>query len=100
MSVTLRAEFFFDDEVGTWHHRVPALHFNGGSTPTRERMDAIAFALKGDPSEYDRGTQAFAFEVAVAPARLVLQGQIPSRPAAMVGGERTPVARERQVHYL
>lgn len=32
MSITLRAEFYFDDEVNTWHYRVPALHINGGGT--------------------------------------------------------------------
>jgi hypothetical protein len=58
MSTTLRAEFFFDDEANTWHYRVPALHINGGGTATREDaqlecMDVIAFALEGDPSEYD-----------------------------------------------
>jgi hypothetical protein len=31
-------------------------------------MDAIAFALEGDPNEYDSDTQAVAFEVSVAPA--------------------------------
>jgi hypothetical protein len=34
----------------------------------RECLDAIAFALEGDPSEYDRDTQAIALEVSVAPA--------------------------------
>ena len=73
VSMTLRAEFFFDDEARTWHYRVPALHINGGGTPTREDaqrecMGAIAFALEGDPNEYDRDTQAVAFEVSVAPA--------------------------------
>ncbi len=73
MSITLRAEFFFDDEANTWHYRVPALHINGGGTPTREDaqrecMDAIAFALEGDPSEYDSDTQAIALKVSVAPA--------------------------------
>jgi hypothetical protein len=73
VSMTLRAEFFFDDEASTWHYRVPALHINGGGTSTREDaqrecMDAIAFALEGDPNEYDSDTQAVAFEVSVAPA--------------------------------
>jgi hypothetical protein len=73
MSTTLRAEFFFDDEANTWHYHVPALHINGGGTATREDaqrecMDAIAFALEGDPSEYDSDTQAIALEVSVAPA--------------------------------
>ncbi len=33
MSITLRAECFFDDEANTWHYRVPALHINGGGDP-------------------------------------------------------------------
>lgn len=53
MSITLRAEFFVDDEANTWHYRVPALHINGGGTATREDaerdcLDAIEFALEGD----------------------------------------------------
>ena len=73
MSTTLRAEFFFDDEAQTWHYRVPALHINGGGTATREDvqrecMDAIEFALEGDPGEYDSDTQAIALEVSIAPA--------------------------------
>jgi len=73
MSTRLRAEFLFDDEANNWHYRVPALHINGGGAATRkdaERqcMDAISFALEGDPSEYDRDTQAIALEVSVAPA--------------------------------
>jgi hypothetical protein len=52
---------------------VPALHINSGGTVTREDaqrecMDAIEFALEGDPSEYDSDTQAIALEVSVAPA--------------------------------
>jgi hypothetical protein len=73
MNITLRVEFFFDDEANTWHYRVPALHINGGDTATREDaqrqcMDAIEFALEGDPREYDSDTQAIALEVSVAPA--------------------------------
>jgi hypothetical protein len=73
MSITLRAEFFFDDEANTWHYRVPALHINGGGTATREDaqrecLDAIEFALEGDPGEYDSDTQAIALEVSIAPA--------------------------------
>ena len=73
MSITLRAEFFFDDEANTWHFRVPALHINGGGTATREDaqreyLDAIEFALEGDPSDYDSESQAIALEVSVAPA--------------------------------
>jgi hypothetical protein len=73
MSTRLRAEFFRDDEANNWHYRVPALHINGGGAATREDaerqcLDAIAFALEGDPSEYDSDAQAVALEVSVAPA--------------------------------
>jgi hypothetical protein len=73
MSFTLRAEFFFDDEADNWHFRVPALHINGGGAATRsdaERacLEAIEFALEGDPSEYDGASQAINLEVSVAPA--------------------------------
>ena len=54
----LRVELFFDEEAGNWHYRVPALHINGGGTLTREDaerdcLSAIAFALEGDPRDYD-----------------------------------------------
>jgi hypothetical protein len=73
MSVTLRAEFFFDDEASTWHYRVPALHSNGGGMATsedaqRECLGAIAFAREGDPSGYDSDAQTITFEVSVGPA--------------------------------
>jgi hypothetical protein len=73
MTTALRAEFFFDDEVGTWHYRVPALHINGGGTATREDaerecIEAITFALEGDPREYDTNSEAIVLEVSVAPA--------------------------------
>jgi hypothetical protein len=73
MSTRLRAEFFVDDEANNWHYRVPALHINGGGAATREDaerqcLDAIAFALEGDPDEYDSDAQAVALEVSVAPA--------------------------------
>jgi hypothetical protein len=63
----------FYDAATTWHYRVPALHINGGGMATREDaqrecLDAIAFALEGDPSEYDSNTQAVALQVSVAPA--------------------------------
>jgi hypothetical protein len=54
----LRVELFRDEEADNWHYRVPALHINGGGTPTRadaerECLDAIAFALEGDPRDCD-----------------------------------------------
>jgi hypothetical protein len=60
MSV-LRVELFFDEEASNWHHRVPALRINGGGTSTREDaerecLSAVAFALEGDPHDYDTST--------------------------------------------
>ena len=73
MSTMLRAEYYFDDEAGNWHFRVPALHINGGGTPSREDAEreclaAVAFALEGNPDEYDSDTQAVSLEVSVVPA--------------------------------
>jgi hypothetical protein len=70
---TLRVELFLDVEAGNWHYRVPALHINGGGTATREDAEqeclaAIAFALQGDPRDYDPDAEAVAFDVSVAPA--------------------------------
>jgi hypothetical protein len=71
MMSALRVELFFDEEVGNWHYRVPALHINGGGTATREDAErdclaTIGFALEGDPRDYD--TDAVALDVNVAPA--------------------------------
>ena len=68
----LRAELFHDDEAGNWHFRVPALHINGGGTPTREEAErdclaAINFALQGDPRDYDSSAEAISLDVTVAP---------------------------------
>ena len=73
MTSTLRVELFFDDDAGNWHYRVPALHINGGGTPTREDAErdcvsAIAFALEGDPGDYDTDAETLTFDVNVAPA--------------------------------
>lgn len=70
---TLRVELFFDDEASNWHYRVPALHINGGGTQSRadaerECLSAIAFALEGDPEEYDSSAEAITLDVTVAPA--------------------------------
>ena len=70
---TLRVELFHDDEAGNWHYRVPALHINGGGTATRadaerECLSAIAFALEGDPRDYDADAETVTFDVSVAPA--------------------------------
>jgi hypothetical protein len=69
----LRVELFFDQETGNWHYRVPALHINGGGTPTRaeaeqDSLSAIAFALQGDPRDYDDDAETVTFDVHVAPA--------------------------------
>jgi hypothetical protein len=73
MSTMLRVEFFLDDEANNWHFRVPALQINGGGTPTREDAEreclaAIAFALEGNPDEYDSDTHAVSLEISVVPA--------------------------------
>jgi hypothetical protein len=72
MSTTLRVELFWDDEAHNWHYRVPALHINGGGTATRKEAeaqaaDAVAFALQGDPQEYDTEAEAVTFDVSLAP---------------------------------
>jgi hypothetical protein len=73
MGTTLRAEFYFDDEANNWHFQVPALYINRGGTATREEaerecLSAIAFALEGDPTDYDHDAQVIDLEVSVAPA--------------------------------
>jgi hypothetical protein len=69
----LRVELFWDEEAGNWHYRVPALHINGGGTATRgdaerESLSAIAFALEGDPRDFDPSAEAVTLDVSVAPA--------------------------------
>lgn len=69
----LRVELFFDEEASNWHYRVPALHINGGGSPTRlaaerECLSAIAFALEGDPRDYDADAETVTFDVNVMPA--------------------------------
>jgi len=69
----LRVELFFDDEADNWHYRVPALRINGGGTRTRddakrECLSAIAFALEGDPCDFDTDAETVTFDVNVAPA--------------------------------
>jgi hypothetical protein len=69
----LRIELFFDDEAGNWHYRVPALHINGGGLPSRNDAEqdclaAIAFALEGNPADYDPTAEALTLDVTVTPA--------------------------------
>lgn len=68
---TLRAEFFWDGESTNWHFRVPALRINGGGAATREDaergcLEAIAYTLEGNPSEYDSAADAISLDVVVA----------------------------------
>lgn len=70
---TLRVELFYDREASNWHFRVPALHINGGGATTRvgaehDCLAAIAFALEGDPRDYDSDAEAVTFDVSVTPA--------------------------------
>ena len=71
---------------GNWHYRVPALHINGGGTPTREAaerdcLSAIAFALEGDPQDYD--TDAETLTLRSTSRRQPEQNQTPPQlPAA------------------
>jgi hypothetical protein len=70
---SLRIELFFDDEAGNWHYRVPALHINGGGLTSRhdaeqDSLSAIAFALEGNPADYDPTAEALTLDVTVAPA--------------------------------
>jgi hypothetical protein len=49
------------------------LHVDGGGVSTREDaereyLSAIAFALEGDPRDYDTDSETLAFDVNVAPA--------------------------------
>jgi hypothetical protein len=67
----LRIELFLDDEAGTWHYHVPALHINGGRLPSRhdaeqDCLPAIAFALEGNPADYDSTAETLTLDVTVA----------------------------------
>lgn len=69
----MRVELFHDEDAGNWHFRVPALRINGGATSSRQEaqrmsIQAIAFALEGDPGEFDSESEAMTVEVKFAPA--------------------------------
>jgi hypothetical protein len=63
----------FDDEAGNSHYRVPVLHINGGGLPSRQDaeedcLSAIAFALEGNPADYDPAAEILTLDVTVSPA--------------------------------
>jgi hypothetical protein len=69
----LRVELFYDGEADNWHFRVPARHINGGGAPTRDEaergsLEAISFALRSDPRDFDDEAEAVSFDVSVVPA--------------------------------
>jgi hypothetical protein len=71
--VMMRVELFHDEDAGNWHFRVPALRINGGGTSSRQEaqrlsIQAIAFALEGDPRDFDSESETVAVEVRLAPA--------------------------------
>jgi hypothetical protein len=91
----LRVELFFDEQAGNWHYRVPALHIDGGGTPTRadaerECLSAIAFALKADPADYDTDAETVAFDVTVAhqPPKLPTRRPRPPRLPTLDSADR------------
>jgi hypothetical protein len=58
---------------GNWHYRVSALHINGGGLPSRHDAvqdcpSAIAFALEGNPADYDPTSETLTLDVTLAPA--------------------------------
>jgi hypothetical protein len=98
MSTTLRAELIWDDEAEIWHFRVPALHINGGGNPTREEaeracLDAIAFALEGDPADYDPAAIALSLDVSVVPAARKTGGTVVWLPRHRVRHIRLALGR-------
>jgi hypothetical protein len=69
----MRVELLHDEDAGNWHFRVPALRINGGATSSRQEaqrlsMRAIAFALEGDPRDFDSESETMTVEVRLAPA--------------------------------
>ena len=98
MSATLRAELIWDEEAENWHFRVPALHLNGGGNPSREEaqracLDAIAFALEGDPADYDPQAMALSLDVSVVPASRDTGGTVVWMPRHRVRHIRVALGR-------
>jgi hypothetical protein len=67
------AGLFSTRRPGTWHCRVPALHIDGGGLPSRHAaeqdcLSASAFALEGNPADYDPTAEALTLDVTAAPA--------------------------------
>lgn len=72
---------------------MPALHINGGGTPTREDaerdcLSAIAFALEGDPRDYDTDAEALILDVNVAPDAYLYSP--PATPVPALRATRCP----------
>jgi hypothetical protein len=98
MSTILRAELIWDEEAEIWHFRVPALHINGGGNQTREEaeracLDAIAFALEGDPADYDPAAIALSLDVSVVPAARKIGGTVVWLPRHRVRHIRLALGR-------
>jgi hypothetical protein len=98
MSTTLRVELIWDAEAKVWHFRVPALDINGGGNPTREAaqracLDAIAFALEGDPADYDSEAITLSLDVSVVPAARDIGGTVVWLPRHRVRHIRVALGR-------
>ena len=67
----LRIEYYFDDEVGRWGFRVPALGINGSADtkPKAERLavTVISEVLAGDTSDFDVDAEAVTLHLEVVP---------------------------------
>jgi hypothetical protein len=68
---------------------VPALHINGGGTPTRQdaerdALSAITFALEGAPRDHDTDAETHTLDMNVAPAarQASFRRRIPHPPPA------------------
>jgi hypothetical protein len=102
----LRVELFFDEGAGNGHYRVPALHVNGGDTPTREAaerncLSAITFAPGRRPSglrhrrrdPHLRSQRRASSETATATAPAPIHKRPPSLPRHCHRQDRQPDSR-------